>query len=113
MKKERPILLIGSSHSSKPKKNWSKKGKEKGHLKGKIKPKGGVKKPKQSLIEKGNFFHCGKLGHWKRNYKINLAELKQKCFDLGIYFVEINLSVNDASWVLDIECGSIFAMICN
>jgi len=76
MNKERPIMLIGCSHSSKPKKNWFKKGKEKGSLKGKMKPKGGVKKPKPSPAEKGNYFHYGKLGDWKRNCKIYLAELK-------------------------------------
>lgn len=35
-----------------------------------------------------------------------LASLKSS----GIYFFEVNLSVNDSSWVLDIGCGS---YICN
>ncbi|XP_052171617.1 uncharacterized protein LOC127787593 [Diospyros lotus] len=63
MKKEKSVMLIGSSHSSKPKKNWSKQGKEKSSQKEKMKLKGGVKKAKPSPVEKGNCFHCGKLGH--------------------------------------------------
>ena len=60
MKNEKSVMLIGSS---KPKKNLSKQGKEKSSQKGKMKPKGGVKKVKPSPVEKGNCFHCGKLGH--------------------------------------------------
>ncbi|XP_052189941.1 uncharacterized protein LOC127799751 [Diospyros lotus] len=40
MKKDKPIMLIGSSHSSKPKKNWSKQGKGEEFSKGEDKAKG-------------------------------------------------------------------------
>ncbi|CAA0837927.1 Unknown protein, partial [Striga hermonthica] len=73
-----------------------------------------VKNPIASILEQNkltepNFnkcYHCGKIGHWKRNCKEYLASLKSS----GIYFVEVNLSVNDSSWVLDTGCGS---HICN
>ncbi|KAL8118599.1 hypothetical protein AgCh_016205 [Apium graveolens] len=44
-------------------------------------------------------FHCNKLGHWKRNYKVYLAELKKKkgsettASDSGMFMIEINMSL--------------------
>ncbi|KAL8103464.1 hypothetical protein AgCh_027883 [Apium graveolens] len=61
-------------------------------------------------------FHCNKLGHWKRNCKIYLAELKKKgsettASDSGMFMIEVNMSLGQIStWVLDTACGS---HICN
>ncbi|KAL8121799.1 hypothetical protein AgCh_018512 [Apium graveolens] len=57
-------------------------------------------------------FHCNKLGHWKRNYKVYLAELKKKrskttASDSCMFMIEVNMSLGQIStWVLDIACGS-------
>ncbi|KAL8115814.1 hypothetical protein AgCh_022349 [Apium graveolens] len=63
------------------------------------------------------FFRCNKLGHWKRNYKVYLAELKKKkgskttASDSGMFMIEVNMSLGQIStWVLDTACGS---HICN
>ena len=62
-------------------------------------------------------FHCNKLGHWKRNCKVYLAELKKKkgsettASDSGTFMIEVNMSLGRIStWVLDTVCGS---HICN
>ncbi|KAL8091815.1 hypothetical protein AgCh_034175 [Apium graveolens] len=62
-------------------------------------------------------FHCNKLGHWKRNYKVYLVELKKKkgskttASDSGMFMIEVNMSLGQIStWVLDTACGS---HICN
>lgn len=105
MKKDKPVLLVGSSSGSKAKKPKKGKKKGKGSSKpNKLKAKGGVKKVSSQANDKCHY--CGKPGHWKRNCKEYLASLKSS----GIYFVEVNLSVNNTSWVLDTGCGS---HICN
>ncbi|KAK9218281.1 hypothetical protein WN943_006918 [Citrus x changshan-huyou] len=54
----------------------TKKGKKK---KFQPKAKGGIKKGKANKPnDKGKCFHCGKDGHWKRNYKSYLNNLKVK-----------------------------------
>ncbi|KAL8147723.1 hypothetical protein AgCh_005155 [Apium graveolens] len=62
-------------------------------------------------------FHCNKLGHWKRNCKVYLVELKKKkgskttASDSGMFMIEVNMSLGQIStWVLDTACGS---HICN
>ena len=63
-------------------------------------------------------FHYNKVGHWKRNCKVYLAELKKKkkgsetaASDLGMFMIEVNMSLNQISTgVLDTACGS---HICN
>ncbi|KAL8103814.1 hypothetical protein AgCh_028132 [Apium graveolens] len=62
-------------------------------------------------------FHCNKLGHWKRNCKVYLAELKKRkgskttASDSGMFMIEVNMSLGQIStWVLDTACGS---HICN
>ena len=63
------------------------------------------------------YFHCNKLGHWKRNCKVYLTELKKKkgskttASDSGMFMIEVNMSLGQIStWVLDTTCGS---HICN
>ncbi|KAL8115937.1 hypothetical protein AgCh_022435 [Apium graveolens] len=62
-------------------------------------------------------FHRNKLGHWKRNCKVYLAELKKKkgskttASDSGMFMIEFNMSLGQIStWVLDTACSS---HICN
>ena len=101
IKKEKgTIMLVAGSKKKKPK-NGLKKSKKKA-----AKPNGGVKKDKP----KGTCFHCGQDGHWKRNCKAYLDSLKSKklgeASTSGMYMIEINLSTNKDSWVLDTGCGS-------
>ena len=96
IKKDKPVLLMNSS--SKAKKGNKKKNKTK-NLKG----NGGVKKGKKSKSKKSDeCFKCGNVGHWKRNCKEPPAQ--------GMFFVEVNFTVNNSSWVLDTGCG---VHICN
>ena len=62
-------------------------------------------------------FHCNKVGYWKRNCKVYLAELKKKkgsettASDSGMFMIEVNMSLSYIStWVLDTAYGS---QICN
>ena len=92
-----------------------KKGmKRKGHPKTKVvKKTRAAFKPKSSAkpLKEGNCFHCGEKGHWKRNCKKYLEELKKKRAGAtndptGIYFIEVNnCSISD-SWVLDTGAAS-------
>ena len=57
------------------------------------------------------------MGHWKRNCKVFLVELKNKkggettASDSGMFMIEVNMSLSQIStWVLDTTCGS---HICN
>ena len=81
----------------KGKDNKAKKGKGQSKLKAK-KPK----PPKEEVC-----FFCNEQGHWKRNCKLYLKDLKKKksseATTSGIYVIEVNLSTS-ASWVLDTEC---------
>ncbi|CAA0827628.1 cysteine-rich RLK (RECEPTOR-like protein kinase) 8, partial [Striga hermonthica] len=105
IKKDKSVLYIGSS--SKSKAEISKKRKKKGKVPVSNKKANNNKgNNKVNLKSNQECYHCGKNGHWKRNCKEYLASLKSS----GIYFVEVNLSVNDSSWVLDTGCGS---HICN
>ncbi|KAK8625706.1 hypothetical protein V6N13_056867 [Hibiscus sabdariffa] len=77
-------------------------GKTKHKGKEELKPKGGVSKDRKC-------FHCGKLGHWKRNCPIYLEEVKKAkavgASVSGIYVIDVNMSTS-SSWVLDTGCGS-------
>lgn len=64
------VLMIGASTSTKRKRNWKPKNKKKGENK--------PVPPKADPKSKGVCFHCNKVGHWKRNCKVYLAELKNK-----------------------------------
>ena len=86
-----------------------RKGKGKGNKakkgKGQSKPK--AKKPKPP--KEGVFFFCNEQGHWKRNCKLYLEDMKKKksseATTSGIYVIEVNLSTS-ASWVSDTGRGS-------
>lgn len=110
MKKDKPIYLVSSPSSLKaPKaKTYKRKGNMNGSPKpNKMKAQGGVgKKNKDSKFNNTCHF-CLKPGHWKRNCKDYLASSLKIS---GIYYVEVNLSVNDSPWILDSSCSS---HICN
>ncbi|KAL5709125.1 hypothetical protein ACHQM5_019846 [Ranunculus cassubicifolius] len=98
--KKNPSVMI-SENVAKPKPkgkgNW-KKGK-------KFIPngaKGGVNKnSKKGTKAKGDCFHCGKPGHWKRNCRIYLATLKNK-EGMQSFITETNLlDFSSTSWCVD------------
>ena len=72
-----------------------KKGKGNGKAMKGSKPK---PKPKAKPPKEGVCFHCNEPGHWKRNCKSYLEDLKKKKSSqttaLGIYVIEINLSTS-------------------
>ena len=103
IQKTNPVLMVqkgeGMKRKGKGKGNKAKKGKEQS------KPK--AKKPKPP--NEGFCFFCNEQGHWKRNCKLYLEDLKKKkCSEAttsSIYVIEANMSTS-ASWVLDTRCGS-------
>ena len=103
--------------------NFKKKGNSWKKRKGKAKdtiPKPNPPESKDGLKAKGDCFHCGKNGHWKRNCKEYLASLKDKegggkgtsaTCTLVVYVIDIFLANSYMnSWVFD--TGSV-AHICN
>ncbi|XP_017970422.1 PREDICTED: uncharacterized protein LOC108660675 [Theobroma cacao] len=70
------LLLVSSSkaHTKQQKKKAQNGKKVKSQNEKALKPKGGVKKDKDKDICQ----HCGKLGHWRRNYKEYLATVNKK-----------------------------------
>ena len=103
IQKTNPVLMVkkgeGMKRKGKSKSNKAKKGK------GQFKPK--AEKPKPP--KEGVCFFCNEQGHWKRNCKLYLEDLKKKksseATTSGIYVIEVNLSTS-ASWVLHTGCGS-------
>jgi hypothetical protein len=63
----------------------------------------GLKSGKVNKLVDDVCHHCGKAGHWRRYCK---AFLDQKCSEKGMYFIEVNLSVDSPAWVFDTGCGS-------
>ena len=67
------------------------------------------KKVKQTSL-KGACFHCGKEGHWKRNFKAYMESKKNVACDAptpsGIYVIELNTVSYGNLWVLDTGSGS-------
>ncbi|KAL8114400.1 hypothetical protein AgCh_021310 [Apium graveolens] len=108
--KKSSVLLIGEGSNPKIRKRNPSKKKKVGEEKP-VPPK--AEDPKSKVV----CFHCNKVGHWKRNCKVYLAELKKKkgsettASDSGMFMIEMNMSLSQIStWVLDTACGS---YICN
>ncbi|GFP91121.1 retrovirus-related pol polyprotein from transposon tnt 1-94 [Phtheirospermum japonicum] len=101
IKKEKSVLLTAPSGK---KSSFSKK--RKSSVPSKHFAKGGSSGSKSGKVSKQAddvCHHCGKPGHWRRNCK---DYLDQKRSEKGMYFIEVNLSVDSSSWVLDTGCGS-------
>ena len=103
IKKDKAPLLLVSGTS---KKKTGKKG-----SKGRLNPKGGIKKNKgKKASGKMTCFFCGKAGHWKRNCKAYLATLKPgtSVAPKGMYEIHAIMSLDSSisnTWVLDTACG--------
>ena len=108
------FLMVQKSKGKDTKRKWVTKGKAKDYRKPKPnldtkgkKPK--TKQPKAKEPKEGQCFFYNEPGHWKRNCKLYLDDLKKKkgseTTSLGIYVIEFNLSTS-VSWVLDTGCGS-------
>ncbi|GFP93482.1 retrovirus-related pol polyprotein from transposon tnt 1-94, partial [Phtheirospermum japonicum] len=101
IKKEKSVLLTAPSAK---KSSFSKKWKS--SVPSKLFAKGGSSGSKSGKVSKQAddvCHHCGKPGHWRCNCK---DYLDQKRSEKGMYFIEVNLSVDSSSWVLDTVCGS-------
>ena len=81
----------------------------------KKKKKGKAKSSKSSGktkdISQDICLHCGKRGHWKRDYRQLKAELKEaragKAPASGMFVIEINMSTtNFKNWIFDSGCGT-------
>ena len=88
--KKSSVLLIGEGSNPKKRKRNSSKKKKVGE-KTPVPPK--AEDPKSKVV----CFHCNKVGHWKRNCKVYLAELKKKgsettTSDSGMFMIKVNMS---------------------
>ncbi|KAL6327213.1 hypothetical protein AAG906_015252 [Vitis piasezkii] len=90
--------LVGKASSSRNKKKRNVRNQ---------KDKKKIQKKKRKVVEpkpKGKCFHCNQDGHWKRNCKTYLDELKQKKKQgkLDLLVMETCLVENDfSSWIID------------
>ena len=99
------VLMVQNVKGFKNKGKGKGKGKVKGKGKSNAQPKPKAKAPKEDVC-----FFCNEPGHWKRNCKLYLEDLKKKkrtgeTSSSGIYIIQINFSPS-SSWVLDTGCGS-------
>nr|MCH9869660.1 hypothetical protein [Serratia marcescens] len=106
-KKTSQVLMVNKGKGMKKSDKLKAKAKVANKPKVQANPKSKVKAPKEGVC-----FHCNEPGHWKRNCKLYLEEVKKKkkkksstTISSGIYVIEINLSTS-TSWVLDTGCGS-------
>ena len=103
-KDKAPLLLVDGISKKKAAKKGSKR---------RLNPKGGINKRKKGKKTSGQStcFHCGKAGHWKRNYKVYLATVKTDANNApkGMYKIHTILSLSSSNsdfWVLDTVFGS-------
>ena len=89
LKKEgKTMMLMDSSGFKKSYKNKKKRKitKQKG---------GAAKKKAKETSSKGTCFHCGKDGHWRRNYKAYMESKNKVASDAptssSIYVIEVNI----------------------
>ena len=99
------VLVVQKGKGKGKGKQYNAKGKGKLKAKGKdFKPKAKGKAPKE-----GTCFFCEQPGHWKRNCKLYLEDLKKKkgsdATTSGIYVIEVNFSTS-SNWVLDTGSAS-------
>ena len=96
-------MVVASSSSSKKKKKVSDK------RKASLKAKKKVSKTEKKVAKSGKCFHCGKEGHWKRNYKEYLDSVKPK--EGMVLVFEISLvEKSNKFWIL--EPLRIFTLLC-
>ena len=92
-------------------KGFKNKGKDKGKGKGKSNAQPKLKlEPKAKAPKEGVCFFGNDPGHWKRNCKLYLEDIKNKkktgeTSSSSIYVIQINFSPS-SSWVLDTGCRS-------
>ena len=74
IKKEKaPLFLMSETSKKKSGFKDSKKA---------LNPKGGkMKKKRKKVFGQSTYFHCGKAGYWKKNYKLYLATVKAGASD--------------------------------
>ena len=100
---EANVAKDSSDHNKKKKKNA---GKNKGKFKRNGNPRKNANSKKSGKGQKGNCFHCDKPGHWKRNCKQYLEEMKDKKKGKGKYNIlvlETCLVESDIlTWVIDL-----------
>ncbi|RZR75007.1 hypothetical protein BHM03_00047606 [Ensete ventricosum] len=98
IKKEKLILYIGETKKKMKASMTLKNGKDK------ERPGKAKFAKRDPTKDKGQCFHCGQDGHWKRNYKDYLADkVKQKLGEAsGIFMISLHVSnFYDNAWVLD------------